>query len=73
MGAHPVCDVIGRLLGTLVAVNDLGLQFGDEHAILANVARGVHVWNVLDQKIAVADFEMKPGVTKCKQVLATSD
>jgi hypothetical protein len=73
MGAHPVCDVIGRLLGTFVAVYDLGLQFGDEHAILANLARSVHVWNVLDQKIAVADFEMKPRVTKCKQVLATSD
>jgi hypothetical protein len=65
--------VIGRLLGSVVAVNNLGLQFGDEHAILANVARGSHVWNVLDQKIAVADFEMKPSITKCKQVVATSD
>jgi hypothetical protein len=65
--------VIVRLLGALVAVNDLGLQPGDEHAVLANLARRGHIWNVLDQKIAITYFEVKAGITKCEQVVATSD
>jgi hypothetical protein len=73
MFAHPICNVISRLPGTFVSINDFGFQFGDEHTILTNLARRGHIGNVLDQKIGVANFEMKPNISKCKQVVATSD
>jgi hypothetical protein len=52
MFADPICDVIGGLLGAFMAVSNFRLQFRDEHAVLLNVSRGGHVWNVFDQKVS---------------------
>ncbi len=73
MVTHPIRDVIDGFLCALAPVDDLGLKLGNQHSILANLASGCHVWNVLNQEVTIADFEMKTSSTKRKQVLATSD
>ena len=69
----PVSNVIVGLSRSLLSFNHLRIKLGDQHAVLAHRRRSRDVGNVLDQQIAVADFEVVPVVPHGEQVGTTSD
>lgn len=73
MFASPVRDVMLGLSRLLVPFGHLRIELGDQNAIFAHCRRRRDVGNVLDQQVAVADFEVVPVVPHSEEVGTTSD